>query len=494
MIADKRKPEKLSTIILGLALAIGAYLRFYQLGAYELTADEAQSWYAAAAPTLGYVLRLGLILEPGKLGLHNLALHFWIMAFGDSVISMRSLSVVLGVTGIMLIFVAVRELLEYHAGSSGLPRYESERVAALSALIFALSLPAIHYSREARTYPLILALVPAQVWLFIRAARLRRVIHLLGAASLSFLLVASSLVNVAVLVAQGIWLLTLFRRSDWRLRWPLSGRVSSLAALLIPGAVAVALMVATARDPSDVYGETQYWWQRAGAVSFIQTARMAPLNAMCVLTIGLALWGTIRGWRKARAAIWLILLWMWLPVLLLACSLGSVAPLLVIILSFWFPNFLQRYVLTCIVPFSILAAVGIWQIRPTALRLGALTLFVGLALTRIASYYRSPGEGVGEWRIQWREAAAFAESEAQAGRPIVLYPDYCKFVLFYYARRSTIVPAFTKGAHLLIFANNAGDPSDPDLPALIWSYPLYIARFEGVSVRGDLSMMGAYRR
>ena len=484
MIADTRKPEKLSAITLGLALAIGACLRFHRLGAYELTDDEAASWYAAAAPTLDYVVRSGMIVNPGKLGLHDLALHFWILAFGDSVISMRTLSAILGVVCILLVFVVARELLEYDWGSSGLPRYESERIAALSALIFAVSLPAIHYSREARMYPLILALALAQVWFFIRAARFGRLVHLLGTASLSFLLVAANLVNVAVLVAQGVWLLTLLRRSGWRLTSPLSRSACTLAASLMPGAVAVGLMVAT--DPSGLYRRTHYWWQRAGAVSFMQMARMAPLNAMCVLAIGLAVWGTIRGWREARAAVWLALLWMWLPVVLLAWSLRTnVAPMLLVILSFWFPNFLQRYVLTCIVPFSILVAAGIWWIRPNPIRLCALGLFVGLALARIASYYRSPGEGVGEWGVQWREAAAFAESEAKAGRPIALYPDYCKFVVLYYARNSTMVLPLTKGAHLLIFTNAAYDPDDLNLPALRWAYPRDIARFDGVSVRGD---------
>ena len=92
MIADTRKPDKLAPIALGLALAIGACLRFYRLGAYELTADEAASWYAAAAPTLVYVVRVGFVSNPGKLGLHDLALHLWILAFGDSVVSMRTLS------------------------------------------------------------------------------------------------------------------------------------------------------------------------------------------------------------------------------------------------------------------------------------------------------------------------------------------------------------------------------------------------------------------
>ncbi len=480
MIADVRKPDKLVAITLGLALAIGACLRFYRLGAYELTADEAASWYAAAAPTVAYVVRVGIVVDPGRLGLHNLALHFWILCFGDGVASMRFLSVVFGIIGIPLVFAVARELLEYDGGFPGLSRPESERIAALSALIFAVSLPAIHYSREARAYPLILVLALAQVWMFLRAARSGRVVDLLGVAILSFLSVAASLVNVAVLAAQGLWLLSYLQPRIGRLTPRLWRSVLVLAASLISGAAAAGLVVLT--NPSGVNFATHFSWQQTGAAPFMQTARMAPLNAMCVLTVGFSVWGAIRAWRDASAAIWLALLWMWMPVLLLACSLRSAAPLILVILSFWFPNFLQRYVLSSIVPFSLLVAVGIWRIPSNPIRLGAVALFIGLALVRIASYYGSPGQGVGEWEIQWREAAAFAESEAKAGRPVVVYPELCKFVVLYYARNSTSVQPFSAAAHLLILKPNFGAPDNADLPLLRWGYPRDVARFDGVSV------------
>ncbi len=475
--------EKLDAITLGLALAIGACLRFYQLGAYELTADEAGSWYPAAAPTVDYVVRVGLAVNPGRLGLHELGLHFWILGFGDSVISMRSLSAILGVIGILLVFVVARELLEFDLLSAGLPRDDSNRIAALSALVFALSLPAIHYSREARGYALVLTVALAQVYSFIRAARFGRFGELLGVSFLSFLLVAASMVNVAVLVAEGVWLLALIGVSGWRPASPLSRHAWLLAASLIPGAIAAGLMLLAGW--SAVYAETQQSFHHAAVLSFMQTARMAPLNAMCALTIGLAVIGTIRLWREARAAVWLALLWMWLPVVVLAWQLRSLAPLLLVVLSIWFPSLLQRYVITCVVPFSILTAIGIRRIRPNLIRPGALALFVGLALVRIASYYRSPGDGLGQWGVQWREAAAFAASEAKAGRPISLYPEFYEFVVVYYARNSTTVPPFSPRAHLIIVTPNGGDPNDANLPLLHVQYPRDVARLNGVSVWGD---------
>ena len=47
------------TMTLMLGLAVGALLRFYRLGALQLSADEGASWAAANAPTLRGI-RLGM--------------------------------------------------------------------------------------------------------------------------------------------------------------------------------------------------------------------------------------------------------------------------------------------------------------------------------------------------------------------------------------------------------------------------------------------------
>ena len=496
------KPEKLSAIILGLALAIGAWLRFHGLGAYELTRDEGGSWFSAIATSVSDVVRRGSVINVGKLPMHDLALHFWILAFGDSVISMRSLSAILGIISIPLVFLVARELLECDSGSSRLPQDERNRIAAVSALVFALSLPAIHYSREARVYALLLAVVLAQVWFFLRGARSGRFVDLLGAGFLSALSVAASLVNAALLVAQGVWLLALLGRSGRRTTLPLSRRAWILAVSLIPGVVAGGLMVLT--NPSGIYWQTHAPWQRGAAEGFIQTARMAPLNAMCALTIGLAVWGTIRCWREASQGVWFVLLWMWLPVVWLALSLHSMGPLFLVILSFWFPCAIQRYVLTCVVPFSILVAMGIGRIRSNPARLCALALFVGLAMARVSSYYRSPWVGIGEWGREWREAVALAAaSEFRAGRPITVYPPDCSYVAFYYARNQTSVPPINSPwAHPAQFGWPQPPPNmitppgspyaqlvidgsgtfDPGTLLLHQIYSHRIARFFGISV------------
>ena len=145
-----------------------------------MSADEGASWAAAVVPSPLEVLHLQSRLNPGELGLHDLALHGWIRAFGDGIGTMRALSATAGTIAIVLVFFVTREILSINITCSDEPPDSAPVVlcaenrdgtAAFSALVFAVNLVTIKYSREARMYPLALTLVLAQVWFFLRAIR-----------------------------------------------------------------------------------------------------------------------------------------------------------------------------------------------------------------------------------------------------------------------------------------------------------------------------------
>ena len=71
----KVKIPRQPTFILVLAIAVGAWLRFANLGADEMSSDEGASWAAAAAPTIREVVRRQASLNAGKLAVHELAMH-----------------------------------------------------------------------------------------------------------------------------------------------------------------------------------------------------------------------------------------------------------------------------------------------------------------------------------------------------------------------------------------------------------------------------------
>ena len=276
----------------------------------RLTSDEGITWSAAAAPTAKQVLGLSLKLDSGKLGLHDLVLHFWMLAFGDSVASLRALSAVLGTLAIVLVFAVTKELLGLDCESPGSPSHdEREAIAALSALLFALNVVAIRHSREARMYPLMLDATLAQVWFFTRAAGFGGAANYAGAGLLAVAASAANLVAVPVFGLEGLWLFYRLGRHGW---WPVepgSRRSWGLAIALTAAGAILALFI-----PWGGLRSTDSWyrtWFAAAAVYnlrfYFRSAIVSSLFPITVVLIGL---GITRGHKRTPQAIALVRLWM----------------------------------------------------------------------------------------------------------------------------------------------------------------------------------------
>ena len=158
-----------------------------------MSPDEGASWAAASAPTAAEVIARQPALNPGELPIHDLMLHGWIALFGSSMTAMRSLSAVFGVVSILLVYLVVCELFE----QSALTRDDVRIVAGLSALVFAVNLVTIKYSREARMYPLMLAAILAQVTMFLRALRVGGLANYAAVVVLTALAIASNFAATA---------------------------------------------------------------------------------------------------------------------------------------------------------------------------------------------------------------------------------------------------------------------------------------------------------
>lgn len=462
--------------VLALALVAGAYLRFSCLGVREMSADEGASWAAAAAPSAAEVLTLQARLNPGKLGVHDLALHFWMRTFGDSAGAMRALSAAAGTLAIGILFFATRELLHLRlasndSGDNAPPDAPSaqdhDAVAAMAAIVFAVNLVTIKYSREARMYPLALAFTIAQVWLFIRAARRGGIGNYLGAALFTALCVATNLTAVLILAPEGIWMLMMLwkGRSGRRL-----ARVLSLAAVMAGGlAMLLPLAVAYSRLHGVVANpESLAWIPRPTPYAPLALFNKATGSFAFPVMAALAGWGAVRGWRCARGAVLFALLWMFAP------------PLIVLAFSYAIrPAFIERYMLSCFVPFFVLVAIGVWEIRPKWARLGALAIVTALAIGHVVSYERKPHD------VQWREAAIIATCNVTIDGAVAVAPGYAVNVVRYYLRRGPAVTALPFGqaadARVAIVADQGVAPARA--VQLVREYPRTLARLRGVVVR-----------
>src|ERR1700689_226070 len=91
-----RTMRPITVIVLALALAIGIFARLYNLTALEMSADEGETWAAAAEPSVIKVFHAAEEFNPGKMSVHDVLLHLWMRVFGDSLFSIRALSAAFG--------------------------------------------------------------------------------------------------------------------------------------------------------------------------------------------------------------------------------------------------------------------------------------------------------------------------------------------------------------------------------------------------------------
>ena len=423
-----------------------------------MSPDEGASWAAASAPTAAEVIARQPALNPGELPIHDLMLHEWIALFGSSLPAMRSLSAALGVTSILLVYLVVCELFE----DSPLTRDDFRLVAGLAAMLFAVNLVTIKYSHEARMYPLMLAAILAQVAMFLRALRVGGLANYAAVVLLTALAIASNFAASLIPATEGLWLICMIARSD-NTRRPLVIAVALAAAgLILMPKLFSSLHAASSgtlggwRKPPAFYEPFALFNKATGSFAF-------PILAL------LSIWGAIRGWQRgARDAIAFALLWMWAPPLMMLAASYALAPV-----------FVERYALSCFVPFFILAALGILAMPRASLRVGALALAVAFSIGHIVSYDRKPHDA------QYREAIAAADSALKPGETMTVIPSYAIEVLRYYLppdqldRAVRYDPSASSAAVLILGDQNL---APGEAQSYKKEYPQVVARLRGVTV------------
>lgn len=459
------------------ALAGGALLRFIHLGAREMSADEGASWAAAAAPSVGDVLRLQERLNPGKLALHELALHWWIGLFGSTEAALRSLSAALGTVAILEIFWVAREVLLVGDDTQrATSRTSLAPIAALSALLFAISLATIKYSREARMYPVLLLMVLAQVGFLLRALRLGGALNYAGCALFTALAIASHFTATFVVATEGLWLLSdaVAARFSMNAAKPAGGSLpwGPLCAMAAGVVALLPLMGHAIGASTTALGQGALDWIKPPApwepIAFFN--RATGSFAFPVLA-ALAIWGGWRGWTLARGAVSFALAWMWGPILMLMAISWLVRPLLV-----------ERYALSSFVPFFLLVAMGLYWCRPAALRTLLAIVVIVLSLGHIRTYERKPHDA------QWREAAHLALAVAGAGT-IAVAPPFAADVVRYYlpaAAQDRVkgigCRSCTASAAVLVMSDQG--VSQSERVVLQAAFPAAVSRQRGVEVLG----------
>lgn len=277
--------RRLALTLLGAAIILGGVLRFFHLGASELTPDESASWAAAAAPGLSEVVRRQAVFNPGKLAAYELLLHGWIGLAGSGVLAMRALSALMGIAAIVLVFWAAREVLAL--GDRHDQSVESvDCAAAVTALIAAVSLTMVRYTREARMYPLLMVAALAQTAFVLRSHRRGGLANYAGVSLFTALSIAANFSAAFLVAAQGLWLL--LSREGRRYGWawkPLALLAAGAIALLPVFGVAIQNSAVALNKGALTWISPPVWW--APASFFNRGTGTLPFPVLPVL----AAWG-----------------------------------------------------------------------------------------------------------------------------------------------------------------------------------------------------------
>jgi len=465
--------RRFALVLLLIAIVLGGYLRFSDLGRLEMSDDEGASWAAAAAPSLSGVVRLQARLNPGKLAVHELALHGWMAMFGEGIVAQRSLSAALGTISILIVFWIGWELNRPPADSEDVGSTvcdEATMIAALGAVVYAVNLVTIKYAREARMYPVMLAATLLQVGFFVRASRRGGIVGYLGAGLFALVAIAANFAAALIPLSEGLWLLYLLWRSGMRLQKPESRRAWSLLAALALGALAFfASAMPALRVATRAVEQGAITWIRLPPIwePIALFNKATGTFAFPVLALAAA-YGAWRRWRRHPDAVRFALLWMWAPPVLMVLVSYAVRPL-----------FVERYALSCFVPFFILVGIGIWELDDHRWRAAALLIVVAVSLGHVTGFERKAHDA------QWREAAALGAASLGAGETMTTVPAYSISVVRYY------LPPAERG-RAIDFARAHRDASvvllrdhgvAPVVAAAIHQdYPVELAKLRGVIV------------
>ena len=482
---DRR--ERAGVLLLLIALAAGTILRFFRLGARELSIDESLSWAESSGHNIKAVLHMQHQLDSGKFPIYELAQHEWMKLFGESEAAMRALPALIGSLSIVLVFILAVEVLLAAAGGRTEPspaelrpaaspvKYEESRiyiVAALCALLFAVGLPSVEIARQARMYSMMEAWILAQVIFIFRARRLGGFANYAGIAVFSAIAVATNFTAAVVIVAEALWLIYLYvADSD-----ALDGAAVNRSRVLRMGVALFAAMLlllpffAALRYGVQGVERGDYDWIKMPGrwepfATFESALGTYPFPLFAVFAIA----GAVRLWRAHRDEAVLLILWIVAPPLILFAGSYLVTPMLV-----------TRYLISSFVPLFILTAIGIESIPSRQYRSAAIVAIAGLCVLRASSDFRRGDD-------RWHDACEMALHDAGPQHRVGTYNQF--FMVEYYmpeSERSIVkivrIPfegAERKAPRVVILS-----PTVPpaDVTEILRQYPLVAGKYKNVLV------------
>lgn len=384
-------------ILLSLAAAL---LRLLDIGRKSFWADEAFSITLAQLPWAPF--RQIVLHNEANMALYYLLLRFW-SQISDAPGYVRGLSMLAAVATVPVIYFAGRTLFSHRAG-------------LIAAVLLTVNVFHIRYSREARSYSLVVLLVTCSCLLFVRnvesQGRFGGTGYVLASAAALYAHFFAVLVFMAQLVS-------------WTLLPPPFRRWVQLRNLLIVALLGSPLMLFIAS-----HGASPLNWVTHPSVKdayrIFTSFSGSGLNfVLFLLALALAArqWWLKRGRDQSRLHGWafvFVITWLLLPVVV------------TLLVSHWRPIFSPRFLLVCLPAALLLFAQGLALLRPSWLSCAVVVMVVVASLIALGKYDRQPDPS------DWKGAISYLTRNAASGDALVFAEGYCRFPFDYNRRTSHI--------------------------------------------------------
>jgi mannosyltransferase len=402
---DRRR----NTLLLAAIVAVGAWLRFHNLGAPSFWLDEALSVVYARLPWSQFAH----LMRTRELNMlpYYLLLRAWIH-LGSNEWTVRALSALCSIATLPLFYALGARLFGTRAG-------------LLGVAILALHPWHIAFAQEARGYSLMLLLVTSSTLLLVRTmeSTAPRFARAWGAyVAVSALASYAHFFASLTLLAQ--WASLAIARPRDTSRRALALAIAAVCILLLPLAAFVVLGHA---DPAEWIPTPDFRRIDFLIFSLLGAGSARGEHAREFLPYAVALCGSVLAIRDGRRRIELGRT-RWHFALVVA---GATLPIaLVLLVSIFKPIFVDKYLIECLPFVVLLLAIGIERLRPRWLSLLTLLSILAICAVGLAKYY-----GGSSTRDDWRAASRYIVSSARPGDAALFYPSFTSAPFEYYRAR-----------------------------------------------------------
>ena len=405
------KPWKLALVAV-LAFA----LRAWHLGARSLWLDEGVS--IGLARMSWHEFARALYTREANMSLYYLLLRGW-ARLGDSEFFLRLPSVICGTAAVVIFTIFVARLL-------------GQKVAFITGLLLSVSVLHIRYTRELRSYGVLILLLALSWLVYERAVKKGDSRSLLLWALVSAAAIYAHFFASLIIAAQLLCLLFAGLSRERLVRFIGAAVLISIIALPL-----LFFVVYTKANPlswvAPLNASGLYWFFAEFANGGVAQVTFA------LLLFTASTWLLLRSRKEERWALSIAVLGTALPIVLVA------------LISLRQPAFLSRYLIVALPNFLLAIAIPIARLPRTTSAI-VLVGIVVLGFPMLRDFYSEPA-----WN-DFRDATTYVSQHAKPGDVMLVWEPLARPAVDYYARRSREFPA-------VLFPGNPGELTAADLDA-----------------------------